>query len=342
MTAPAKDLQVTPPAATRDATTTTQQTDAPTQATGFGDNKGPAASASRFSQQLGQNSPLAAAKPTTPAEEVAPKEEAAAQEAPAAVEKEEEKGGVPALRASGLANYEATLGKWLGSKLYGAVASELTLDKLAGHADSALKGAIKGLGGQIKTWDAGVDEGAVNQAVDAAIGQFGKVAGTWVKANGQGLTSALQGWADANPELIVTLALLAAAGAVAANMQIPELAANIGLGSGFDAGVAVKLGRLRDIALEKVEGRLSYKAGDLRATFKGTYEEGKSGVGLDVATKLNPNLDLNAQAGWNQQQGANGRLGLNYKPRKDLDIGAHVGYDQKQGANVGVGVTFRF
>jgi hypothetical protein len=340
MSAP-KTAQQTLPAPTQSATTTAQ-TPAPeaaaTQGGALAAQGRPSQGASQFHQQQQQASPAVTPK-AAPAEE---KNEAAAGPVAAPAEEKKEDASVPALRASGLANYEATLGKWLGGQLYGAVSRELTLDKLSSHANSALRGAIRGLGGKIKDLDQDVDPGQVNQAVDAAIAQFGQVAGNWVKANGGGLSKALQGWADANPEAIVTLALLAAAGAVAANMEIPELAGAIGLGGGLEAGVAVKLGRLRDITLQRVEGRLTYQAKQLTATFRGTYEEGKSGVGLDLRSQLSPDLDLTGQAGWNQEGGANARVGLNYKPRKDLDIGAHVGYDQRQGANVGVGVTFRF
>jgi len=264
----------------------------------------------------------------------------------AAGEKKKEPGDAEAAgggKPTGLANYEATLGKWLGSKLYAAVSKEITLDKMSGHADSAFASAVRSLGGYVKGADKDVDPGQVDKAVAALLAQFGKEAGKFVQSEGAGLQGALAGWVDANPELIVTLALLAAAGAVAANMEIPELSQKIGLADGLDARVSVRLGKLRDITLEKIEAKLAYKAGQLSASFTGALEGGDQlSAGLGVGYEVNDKLDLNLRGTWSEKEGGGARLGLNYNPRKDLSIGAHVGYDEKTGANAGVGVTLRF
>ena len=45
--------------------------------------------------------------------------------------------------AEGLSNYQQTLGSWLGTELYEAVSKEISLDRMASHADKALTGAMR-------------------------------------------------------------------------------------------------------------------------------------------------------------------------------------------------------
>lgn len=251
-------------------------------------------------------------------------------------------GGGGAGTASGLANYESTLGKWLGSKLYAAVSDQLTLDKLAGYAESGLKGALGPLGDYIKDADADADPAQVDKAMAALKGALGKEASKFVKANGAGLQKALQGFVDASPELIVLIGLLAAAGAVAANMKIPELKAKLGITDGLDLELSAKIGKLRDITLEKIQAKLILEAGSLKATAVVAYEDEDMKARLDLRYGLTDDLDLTGSGTWDEEKGYGGRLGMEYKPNDRLSIGAHVGYDEDKGANAGVGVTLRF
>ena len=246
-------------------------------------------------------------------------------------------------KSSGLKNYEATLGKWLGGELYKAVSGEITLDKLSGHAESAIKSALGPLADLMKDHaSADVDPAEVDKAVAALKSTLGKEAKKFVQANGAGFARSLQGFVDANPELIVLLALLAAAGAVAANMKIPELKAKLGVAEGLTAQVAVKLGRIQDITLERIEGQLKYAAGGLKATaVVGWEEEDGMDARLDLRYGLRDGLDLTGRASWDEKDGYGARLGLDYKPNDRLSIGAHVGYDEDKGANAGVGVPLR-
>jgi hypothetical protein len=170
--------------------------------------------------------------------------------------------------AAGLANYQATLGTWLGSELYAEVASHLTLDKLGDYADRGLTGALKGLVGVLNDVDGEVNESAVENFANALSDAYATSASEWVKGDGKDLATTLADWVDANPELLVTIALLAAAGAIAADLDIPELKAKMGITKNLSAEVEAKLGSLRSIALEKITAKLSWKSGPLIAAIR--------------------------------------------------------------------------
>ena len=172
--------------------------------------------------------------------------------------------------AEGLANYTAVLGQWLGPELYQAVAPHLTLEAVAGYADQALMASFSALLGQLDKLDP-ADNSADIAAFEAALKkEFGAVAGDWVKANGAGLVGSLGEWVDANPELIVVAALLAAAGAYLANATIPELSTTIGLSKDMELKLGAKLGTLQNIAIKQVSAEISHATAPLVAAIKVT------------------------------------------------------------------------
>ena len=65
--------------------------------------------------------------------------------------------------AEGLANYEATLGKWLGPKIYKAIAPHLTLEKMSEYADQAFTGGLTAMVDQLKNLEGEVDERAIEK-----------------------------------------------------------------------------------------------------------------------------------------------------------------------------------
>jgi hypothetical protein len=73
---------------------------------------------------------------------------------------------------------------------------------------------------------------------------------------------------DAHPKTIVGIGLLAAAGAVLANVSLPELKTKMNLSEGLSLKLGAKLGKVRDIALEKVKAQLEWKSGPLVAAMK--------------------------------------------------------------------------
>jgi len=186
---------------------------------------------------------------------------------------------------AGLANYQASLGSWLGGELYKAVAPHLTLEMMSGYADDGFSGALKGLVGLLDQAPGEIDEGGVDKFAEALAKTYEKTAGEWLESDGAGLAKSLAGWVDAHPKTIVTVALLAAAGAIAANIELPELKQKIGLGGGFTAEVEAKLGKIRDIALEKIKAKLSWTSGPLIAAIQVSHEDGETQGEASVALK---------------------------------------------------------
>lgn len=261
-------------------------------------------------------------------------------------EKPEQKSGDAKLpkvagKGAGLANYKATLGKWLGPKLYDAVSKQLTQDKLAKYADSAVKGGLKALANKLGGLDEDADPAVVAQFAEALAKQFDGVAGGWVKGQGAGLTKALNGFVDANPKTIVTLALLAAAGAVAANLDVPELKKGFNITDGLDAEVAIKLGKLRGIALEKIEAKIKYQSGNIKAVWTGEFADDKFKTGLDLDYKASEKLNLGLHGRYDEEDGASASLDLNYQATDNLSFGANASVSDKE-SRVGVGLKWRF
>jgi len=170
--------------------------------------------------------------------------------------------------AEGLENYRAALGQWLGPELYKAVAPHVTLEAVSGYANSALMGTFSALLGELEKLDPANNEKDLAKFEAALKKEFGKTAGEWVQANGQGLVGSLGEWVDANPELIVAAALLAAAGAYLANASIPELSTTLGLSDDMKLKLGAKLGSLQNIAIQQVSAELSHATAPLVAAIK--------------------------------------------------------------------------
>lgn len=174
----------------------------------------------------------------------------------------------------GLANYEASLGRFIGKPLYEAVAGALSFDKLKGSARSAVFSALESLVDQLGSID--------NVTADPkALDTLGKLLSDTsaphvdklLEKYGPELTGKLAKWAGAHPRTILTIALLAAAGAVLANVPIPELKQSLKLGKVGKLDLEAKLGKIRDVSLEKIKAKLSAESGPLAASL----EVGKDG-----------------------------------------------------------------
>lgn len=188
--------------------------------------------------------------------------------------------------AEGKASYEATLGKFLGPKLYKLIAPHLTLDKMAGYADDGLTAGLKGLADQLKGLEGEVDPKAIAKFNKALEEQFGEVAGEWLKGDGAGFAEKVAGWVDTHPGTIVTIALLAAAGAIAADMDIPALKQKIGITDNLSAELEAKLGSLRNISLQSIEGTLAWKSKGVEASITSGYDDEKGTHTHGAETKL--------------------------------------------------------
>src|SRR5690606_35471891 len=144
---------------------------------------------------------------------------------------------------TGLENYQSTLGNWLGAELYNAIAPHLTFEAMQGYANDGLSAAIEGGVGLLGELDGEVDKAAIKKFGEALAKQYGTQAGKWLETDGgKKLTGGLAEWVDANPELIVLIGLLAAAGAILADMDIPTIKQKFKIVKGLTAEVEAELG----------------------------------------------------------------------------------------------------
>ncbi len=189
---------------------------------------------------------------------------------------------------AGLSNYEAALGEFLGSELYKAVAPQLAYDKLSATARKAVDGALEGIVGQLGSLD-GVtaDPKALTTLGTLLKDKLDPLVDEWMAKNGAGLSASLTQWVGAHPRTIVLTALLAAAGAVLANVAIPTLKQKFSLGKGLSAEVEAKLGKIRAMSLQSVRAKLSYESGPLLAAVSAGHDE--------KGTTANANLTMNGE-----------------------------------------------
>jgi hypothetical protein len=183
---------------------------------------------------------------------------------------------VEADASSGLANYESALGTFLGGELYKAVADALAYDKLSGYANQALDGAAGALAGSIGKID-GVkaDPKALDTLGQLLSDKLEPFVQKWMEAHGHELSASLTNWAGAHPKTIVTVALLAAVGAVLANADIPTLKQKFKIAEGVTGSIEADLGKLRDISLQKIRGRIDLASGPLIGALEVGRENGK-------------------------------------------------------------------
>lgn len=219
-------------------------------------------------QDKSVEAPSPEVSPAGPERPLQPRGNEAAQDALAAQEN----------ASSGLENYQSALGDFLGKKLYEAVADLLTYDKLSGQAKDAVTKAFGALSDQVGKLD-GVE--ADPKALDNLAAMLDAAAAPHLdkllEKHGKALQGKLANWVGASPRTVLTVALLAAAGAVVANMPIPELAKTFKLGKGLSASVTANLGKLRDISLQKLKASLSYTAGPLVASIEADKDGNVSG-----------------------------------------------------------------
>ena len=211
--------------------------------------------------------PATAAAGTLKAAGQKPFEEGRAELSPEEKKKKEEE-RVAAARAE----WQSTLGTWLGDQTFKIVQKELSPEKIEKQAGQGADALIKFLVGELEKQGAKLDGSAPGTA--DALAKLLPELQKWAEEqadeylasdSGKGLSEKISQWAQAHPKTVIAMALLAAAGAIAANVKIPELKTKRDLGNGLSAEVGVKLGKIREIALESVRGALAYEKGKLKA-----------------------------------------------------------------------------
>jgi hypothetical protein len=187
-------------------------------------------------------------------------------------------------KSAALLNYDVTLGKHLGPQVYQLVKKELSLDKVSKHADLLLQSAIKTAASQINNLDGAIDSSAVDAFGNALALEFEGVGCSLVEGKAADLVTNVRSFALDNPEAVVGIAVLAAAGAYAADLDMPTIGRNFDLNTETSLKLSAKLGTLQNITLEKIEAQLIYEKDNLSISLGASHDvntdDTKVGFGL--------------------------------------------------------------
>jgi hypothetical protein len=263
-------------------------------------------------------------------------------------------------KASGLENYQAVLGKYLGEKLYGAVSKAVTPDKVKGYAEKALDGSIDYLVKQFGKLAPDSDPKALEAFGTALNMTLKPVVDEFMDAGpGKEMAASLAEYVDAHPREIATIAVLAAIGMVVANAEIPALKTKFKVAQGINAQIEAKLGTFRNISLEQIKGRIEAEAplagGTLKAYAEVENKKGQAGpngqmgpretngaAGLDWQNR-DGTWKAGARYGYSDQQGHSAEAYVRREdPKKNWYVEGRGGHDQQRGNYGMIGVGWRF
>ncbi len=176
-------------------------------------------------------------------------------------------------------NWRDLLGEFLGGKLHELISDQTNAEALLGHGKKALEGAAGSTGGLVDQLGLDADGSkAVSALAEALAKDAVKEADKFLESDkGKALLTKISQWVDNNPGYVLALAILAAAGAVAADMKIPELKQTFKIAEGLSASVSAKLGSLRNISLQAARLDMQYVRGQFSA--KAAVEQ-KQGEGV--------------------------------------------------------------
>jgi hypothetical protein len=158
--------------------------------------------------------------------------------------------------------------------------------------------------------------------------------------HGAALTGKLAKWSGAHPRTILLIALLAAAGAVAANVDIPTLKQKFKLGKAATLDLEAKLGKVRDIALNSIKAQLALTSAPLTAAIEVNGQDKTGGATVTYGSDgKKVVLDGKFDADGMKVIGLNGELNLNDDDKlkgnvtkeRDKDVVASVELTRKDG-----------
>ena len=243
-------------------------------------------------------------------------------------------------QAAALQSYQGALGSFLGKKLYDVIHKEVTPEKLLGYGGQALDGLFKAAGSQAGSLatKGGMDKDET-AAITALAGVLGEIANEkaheFLKSpEGQKVLVAVRDHVEGHPWQIIAAIIVAAAGAVAANVDIPTLKQKVKLAEGLTGDVSAKLGKIRDISLQAIQVGLSYEVGKLALKGEVAYDQKEGTKGTLSAAYGDEKQKIRAM-GTMDQDGKLG-VGLGYSLVRDklkLDL------DSQYARDAGIGGT---
>ena len=177
--------------------------------------------------------------------------------------------------------YRALLGKWLGDQLFGMVDKDLAPEKLLQYGREGLDNALNSIIDLIDPVEGFAD---MDEATGAeAVAKFAEALGGWAKnaaekwlegEDGQRFLAKANHWVEGHPGWVVAAALAAAAGAVASNINVPEIIAKFKLTDALDAKLVLDLGKIQSLAVSGASASLAYSNQGWTAQAGYTYKQG--------------------------------------------------------------------
>ena len=237
-------------------------------------------------------------------------------------------------KAEALAGYKKALGSFLGTKLYEVIHKEVAPEKLLGYGGDALDGLLEASSDQVGSLSgkAGLDkdETAAVAALTKVLGEIAKEKAEQFLASpeGQKVLVAIRDYVEDHPWQLIAAIIVAAAGAVAANVDIPTLNQKVKLADGLTADATAKLGKIRDISLAALQVGLTYETGKLKLRGEVSHTDEKGTKGQLSASYGDDKSKLSALG--TMDEDGNFTIGLNHalvREHLKLDLGADYAKD---------------
>ena len=174
-------------------------------------------------------------------------------------------------------SYRELLGEWLGGELYDVLSDQTSQDALLEHGKSALDAALGSVDDLVGLAGLEGDQNAALQRFAEALATDGlaEVEKFLESEKGAALLGKISRYVDDHPGYVILLGVLAAAGAIAADIDIPTLKQKFNITKGLTAEVSAGLGSIRHIALESAKLNMKYVSGQFSATGEVSHEQGK-------------------------------------------------------------------
>ena len=237
-------------------------------------------------------------------------------------------------------NYQAALGKALGPKLYELIAPHLSFEKMSSYANKAIGGIA----------DAGVDwansslyDGQLSKEQEDTLStDFQDKANEFAKEfleseEGQAVLNKIQEFIGENPYVVVGIGILAALGAVLADMDIPEIKQKFKLGDDFILKAGADIGSLRNIALKSVSLGLEYQTESIQSSLTVSHSEEKGASGNHSMTIGNDQQNVKTNTNFNEKGVSDYDISGLYNFNKDSQLSGSVkGTADSKGPDIGI------
>ena len=237
-------------------------------------------------------------------------------------------------------NYQAALGKALGPKLYELIAPHLSFEKMSSYANKAIGGIA----------DAGVDwansslyDGQLSKEQEETLStDFQDKANEFAKEfleseEGQAVLNKIQEFIGENPYVVVGIGILAALGAVLADMDIPEIKQKFKLGDDFILKAGADIGSLRNIALKSVSLGLEYQTESIQSSLTVSHSEENGASGNHSMTIGHDQQNVKTNTNFNEKGVSDYDISGLYNFNKDSQLSGSVkGTADSKGPDIGI------